>query len=105
MNNPHLIANNIISEVSKSHLYIFREDGYTGDITIDNNILWQNGNPVTIAISDDVGTGAAITNTIEENPMFVDPANGDFRLKSDSPALKLGFIPIDVSKIGLRKHE
>lgn len=37
------------------------------------------------------------------DPLFVDPANGDFRFKPDSPALELGIIPIDVSKIGLRK--
>ena len=35
------------------------------------------------------------------DPMFVDPANGDFRLKPDSPARKLGFVPIDLSKVGL----
>ena len=35
------------------------------------------------------------------DPLFVDPENGDFRLKSDSPALKLGFVPFDFSKAGL----
>jgi hypothetical protein len=35
--------------------------------------------------------------------LFVDPENGDFTLKPDSPALKLGFEPIDVSKVGPRK--
>lgn len=35
------------------------------------------------------------------DPLFVDPANGDFRLKPDSPALKLGFVPFDMSKVGL----
>jgi len=35
------------------------------------------------------------------DPMFVDPANGDFRLKPDSPVLKLGFVPFDMSKVGL----
>jgi hypothetical protein len=35
------------------------------------------------------------------DPKFVDAAHGDFRLKADSPALKLGFVPIDTSKIGL----
>jgi len=34
--------------------------------------------------------------------MFVDPENGDFRFEPDSPALKMGIIPIDISRIGLR---
>lgn len=40
--------------------------------------------------------------SISADPMFVDVANGDFRLKPGSPALKLGFKPIDISRIGLR---
>jgi hypothetical protein len=34
------------------------------------------------------------------DPRFVDAANLDFRLKPNSPALKLGFQPIPVAKIG-----
>jgi parallel beta-helix repeat protein len=36
------------------------------------------------------------------DPRFVDPENDDYRLKADSPALKLGFQPIDVTQIGIR---
>lgn len=36
------------------------------------------------------------------DPLFVDPLRGDFRLKANSPALKLGFVPFDVSKVGLQ---
>lgn len=36
------------------------------------------------------------------DPMFVDPENHDFRLRPDSPALKLGFQPIDMSHVGPR---
>ena len=41
------------------------------------------------------------THSLAIDPQFVDPANGDFRLKSDSPALKIGFVPFDQSKVGL----
>lgn len=37
------------------------------------------------------------------DPMFVDPPNGNFGLKRGSPALKLGFHPIDTSEIGLEQ--
>ena len=44
----------------------------------------------------------ADAHSLAVDPLFVDPANGDFRLKPGSPALKLGFVPIDISQIGLR---
>lgn len=37
------------------------------------------------------------------DPLFVDVENGDFRFKPGSPALEMGIVPIDLSKIGLRK--
>ncbi|CAA6697045.1 right-handed parallel beta-helix repeat-containing protein [Lentimonas sp. CC10] len=36
------------------------------------------------------------------DPLFVDPENGDFRFKPNSPALEMGILPIDLSLIGLR---
>lgn len=45
------------------------------------------------------------TNSLAVDPMFVDPENGDFRFKPDSPALKMGIVQIDVSKIGLRENK
>lgn len=38
--------------------------------------------------------------SIVADPGFVDPATGDFSLSPDSPALRLGFEPIDVSGVG-----
>ena len=35
------------------------------------------------------------------DPMFIDPVNSDYRVKSDSPALKLGFKNFDMDNFGL----
>ncbi|MBM3474686.1 MAG: hypothetical protein FJX75_15590 [Armatimonadetes bacterium] len=43
--------------------------------------------------------GADKTSVLED-PLFVDAKNHDYRLKPDSPALKLGFKPIPVDEIG-----
>ena len=42
-------------------------------------------------------------NTVVADPLFADAENGDFRLRPESPAFKLGFHPIDTSRIGLRR--
>jgi hypothetical protein len=39
------------------------------------------------------------------DPGFVDPARDNYDLRPDSPALALGFEPIDASRIGLRRGE
>lgn len=44
-------------------------------------------------------------NVTDVDPGFVDAGSGDFRLRSDSPALALGFRPIPVDRIGLRVDE
>lgn len=40
-------------------------------------------------------------NSLAVDPLFVDPANGNFRLRPDSPALSLGIVPLDLSQVGL----
>jgi len=36
------------------------------------------------------------------DPLFLDAANDNYSIKPDSPAFKLGFKPIDISRVGLR---
>ena len=40
------------------------------------------------------------THSVIADPLFVNFKNGDYRLKPESPALKLGFKQIDIDKIG-----
>jgi len=37
------------------------------------------------------------------DPLFVDPSNGDFRVKEDSPALKSGFVNFPMNEFGVIK--
>ena len=41
-------------------------------------------------------------NSITADPLFVDLENDDYSLKPESPAFKVNFKPIDISKVGLR---
>ena len=40
------------------------------------------------------------THSVITDPLFVDPEHDDYRLRPESSAWKLGFVPIDVTKIG-----
>ena len=73
-------------------------------IRFDDNLWWRpKGRPTfdgkTFAAWQKAGqdTGGRVA-----DPGFRDPAAGDFTLKRTSPALKLGFEPIDTSKVGPR---
>ena len=42
-------------------------------------------------------------NSLEADALFVDPAKGDYRVKDDSPALKLGFRNFPMDQFGVQK--
>ncbi|MHC4086925.1 MAG: PDZ domain-containing protein [Planctomycetota bacterium] len=44
-------------------------------------------------------------NSIVGNPMFIDPAKGDFRVKDNSPAIKLGFKNFQMNNFGVQRTE
>jgi hypothetical protein len=72
--------------------------------TADRNCYWSEAGPPdfdgrTFREWQQTGRDA---NSIVADPGFVDAANGDFRLKPDSPALELGFQPIDLERVGLQ---
>jgi hypothetical protein len=43
--------------------------------------------------------------TITADPLFVDLEHDDYALRPDSPAFKVGFVPLDLSKVGLRGRD
>lgn len=74
----------------------------------DYNVLWHAGQPVTIGLDHPPKIESFEAwqkrgfdvHSLMADPKFVDPAKDDYRLQPDSPALKLGFQPIPVEKIG-----
>lgn len=52
-----------------------------------------------------IRTDGVDTHSVAVDPLFVDPANGDFRMNPDSPALKMGFVPFDISKVGITNND
>jgi hypothetical protein len=44
-------------------------------------------------------------NSLFGNPLFINPKEGDFRVKDDSPALKIGFKNFSMDKFGVQKPE
>jgi hypothetical protein len=72
-----------------------------GPFRWEKNLFW---NPAgTKGLPADWKEKGLDKDSLIADPLFVDPDKGDFTLKPDSPALKLGFQPIDVSKVGPRK--
>jgi hypothetical protein len=70
---------------SDSNIYFCRADRSLGETALKT--LQKNGTDAQ---------------SLAVDPQFVDPEHGDFRFKPDSPALKMGILPIDLSQIGLR---
>jgi len=77
----------------------------------DNNLYWRAGQDLdsTEGLTEALtpkGTWAQWleagyeAHSVVADPLFVEAAHDDYRLEPESPALKLGFKPIDVSRIG-----
>jgi hypothetical protein len=75
-----------------------------GNFYLDGNCYWDtSGQPPEFAnrtLAEWQGLGHDV-HSIAADPLFVNAEAGDFHLKPDSPAVKLGFAPIDVTLVGL----
>jgi hypothetical protein len=79
---------------------------YSKDAETDYNIYYCAAEPElsTTMLEKQQGDGVD-AHSRAVDPLFVDPKNGDFRFKPESPALEMGIVPIDLSKVGLRDSD
>ena len=126
------IENNILALAGEQQLQRTRTEPHTSFFFERNLVYWDNDNPLLGSNWSDnnfrldhnlyfraggkgVTFPAGLTleqwreqrnqdqHSIVADPGFVDPEKDDFRLKPDSPALRIGFQPFDVSQAG-RQH-
>jgi hypothetical protein len=101
---PHLsftFTNNLVY-YSQGRLY----EGSWGDgqVRTFSNLYWNTAGPVVFEGGKDLArwqkTGKDADSKVAD-PLFVDPAHGDFALKPGSPAGAVGFRPFDWSRAGV----
>lgn len=81
------------------------ENGGTNVCLFDQNLYWNaSGQPVRLGNKTlaEWRAGGQDMNGIVADPLFVDPARGDFRLQPDSPAEAIRFEPWDLTAVGPR---
>jgi hypothetical protein len=81
------------AQVSRRNLY------WPGAQRAGDKLFWGKDS-VLVTFSEWQAKGYDADSNMAD-PLFVDAAARDLRLRSDSPALKMGFAPTDLAKIGL----
>ncbi len=67
-----------------------------------NDVLMHNGRKEGMSSQSWVAAGQDV-DSIVADPLFVDPSKDDYRLRSGSPALQLGFVELPFDRMGLQK--
>lgn len=73
---------------------------YTKDGTMVDRNLYAAAEASVMKVSKKLGWDK---NSVFGDPMFVDPAKGDFQVKDGSPALKIGFKNFPLDQFGVKK--
>ncbi len=108
------ITGNVIARTAPSGTPISYFDVPSDAVTIDKNLYWNGGGPVTIGVRQIDKSPKRVTVPFAEwqatgfdaggvaaDPLFVAPDRDDYRLHPGSPAIKAGFSAIPWDQIGL----
>jgi len=87
------------SIMAKGHHPARMNEPYVDETMVDRNLFASQDQSI-LKRSARLGWDG---NSILGDPMFVDPANGDFRVKEGSPALALGFDNFPMDQFGVKK--
>jgi hypothetical protein len=83
-----------------------RFEGFNAVTNWSNNLFYSGKDRIEcVTLSQYSAQGTASNpppNSVVADPLFVDLAKGDFRYRPDSPALKLGIQPIDISRVEIQ---
>jgi hypothetical protein len=92
---------NIIVDCKQQVLHRYTDWNERTVAQSDDNLFFNT--PDAAAYLDGRRKAGFEINSRIADPLFVAPDRGDYRLQPDSPALKLGFQPIDFDRIGPRQ--
>jgi hypothetical protein len=124
----NVVRNNIFALGGDPQIYRSRHEEHQGFSVERTIVYWTSGSPLTrstaanVRFDHNVYGGIAEKgfrvskmtwqqwraagqdkNSVIADPMFVDAAKDDFRLRPESPAKQVGFEPFDISDVGPRK--
>ena len=102
--NGEVFARNLV--VWQEGPLIKEQDWWSFATLWDYNLYWQSrGEPIRFMryTFDEWKAKGLDVHSVIADPLFVDPAKNDFRLRPESPAFKLGVRPIDLTDVGPRQ--
>ena len=85
--------------MSSKHQTARMKDLYNDQTMVDKNVF-DSKDERLLELSAKLGWDA---NSVMGKPLYIDPTNGDFRVKEGSPALKLGFKNFPMDQFGVKK--
>jgi hypothetical protein len=105
-----IMQRNILYMPKAAHKLYYQGPRYHGegpepllrDCEADRNLYWCLEDPTRCERHLEIERQYGIEQgSVVADPLFVDPENGDFHLRNDSPALALGFERIPIEEIGI----